>query len=108
MSFMGKTYGQNNCPVARVLDIVGERWTLLILRDLFLHKTRRFQDFQESLSGIAPNTLSERLKSLEKHDIIARRPYAEHPPRLEYYLTDKGKTLGPVVKMLREVGSAFV
>ena len=105
---MGKTYGQKKCPVARVLDIVGERWTLLILRDLFLNKTRRFQDFQESLSGIAPNTLSARLKSLETNGIIARKLYAEHPPRLEYYLTDKGKTLGPVVKMLRDVGSEFV
>jgi DNA-binding HxlR family transcriptional regulator len=103
---MGKTYGQN-CPVARVLDVIGKRWTLLILRDLFLHKTRRFQDFQKSLSGIAPNTLSERLKSLESNGIIARKPYAEHPPRLEYHLTDKGKTLGPIVKMLREVGSDF-
>ena len=105
---MGKTYGQKNCPVARVLDVVGERWTLLILRDLFLHKRRRFQDFQKSLSGIAPNTLSARLKSLETNGIIARQLYAEHPPRMEYHLTDKGKTLGPVVRMMREVGSKFV
>ena len=105
---MGKTYGQKNCPVARVLDVVGERWTLLILRDLFLHERRRFQDFQKSLSGIAPNTLSARLKSLETNGIIARQLYAEHPPRLEYYLTDKGKTLGPILRMMREVGSEFV
>jgi DNA-binding HxlR family transcriptional regulator len=101
---MPRSYTQD-CPVARALDIIGERWTILILRDLFLNKTRRFQDFIESLVGIAPNTLSERLKTLEEQGIIARHLYEEHPPRLEYALTDKGKTLGPIVKSLREWGS---
>ena len=101
---MAKSYQQQDCPVARALDIIGERWTILVLRDLFLSGPRRFQDFQASLPGVAPNTLSARLKAMEAHGLIARRLYSEHPPRLEYYLTDKGKSLGPVLKALREWG----
>jgi DNA-binding HxlR family transcriptional regulator len=101
---MAKSYKQL-CPVARTLDVIGERWTILMLRDLFLRGPRRFQDFQESLPGIAPNTLSARLKRLEKDGIVARRMYNEHPPRPEYFLTPKGKELGPVLKSLRDWGS---
>ena len=101
---MARSYEQKSCPVARTLDLIGERWTLLILRDLFLKGPRRFQDFQESLSGIAPNTLSARLKDLEASDLIARKLYSEHPPRLEYHLTDRGNSLGPVLKALRAWG----
>jgi DNA-binding HxlR family transcriptional regulator len=90
--------------VARTLDVIGERWTILLLRDLLLHGPRRFQDFQESLTGVAPNTLSARLKELEARGIITRDVYSEHPPRLEYRLTEKGKSLGPVVKAMREWG----
>jgi DNA-binding HxlR family transcriptional regulator len=101
---MARSYGQKQCPVARTLDMIGERWTILILRDLFLHGARRYQDFQESLSGLAPNTLSARLKSLEGHNLIERKLYSEHPPRLEYHLTEKGRSLGPVLKALRDWG----
>jgi len=99
-----KSYGLD-CPVARTLDIIGDRWSTLILRDLFMNRTRRFQDLQASLTGIAPNTLSDRLKALEADGIITRVPYDEHPPRFEYVLTDKGRTLGPVMKSLRDWGS---
>jgi DNA-binding HxlR family transcriptional regulator len=98
---------QQFCGVARALDVVGDRWTLLILRDLFLHKRRRFQDLQESLVGVAPNTLSARLKSLESKGVLARELYSEHPPRLEYVLTDKGRQLGPILKALREWGFKY-
>ena len=101
---MARSYQQKSCPVARTLDLIGERWTVLVLRDLFLKGPRRFQDFQESLTGVAPNTLSARLKEMEANGLIARRLYSEHPPRLEYYLTEKGKSLGPVLKSLREWG----
>lgn len=90
--------------MSRTLDMIGERWTILLLRDLFLHGPRRFQDFQESLGGVGPNTLSARLKSLERHDLVVGRSYSEHPPRLEYHLTEKGKSLGPVLKALRDWG----
>lgn len=101
---MAKTYELNECPVARTLDLIGDRWTILLLRDLLLQGPRRFQDFQNSLTGIAPNTLSARLKSLEDDGLIRRELYNERPPRLEYVLTDKGKSLGPVLKALRDWG----
>src|SRR5229473_2613655 len=78
------------CPIARTLDIVGERWTFLILRDLVLDGPRKFQDFEKSLSGISPNTLSARLKTLEDNGIVERRFYSDHPPRAEYVITAKG------------------
>src|SRR5438477_6626882 len=90
------------CPVARTLDLIGERWTILILRDLLQQGPRKFQDFEQSLTGISPNTLSARLKKLEEHGILARRFYADHPPRAEYLLTDKGRALGPSLKALLE------
>ena len=93
------------CPVARALDIIGERWTMLILRDLFREGPRKFADFEQSLTGISATTLSARLKKLEQHDILARRFYADHPPRAEYLLTDKGRTLGPILKRLRDWGT---
>ena len=93
------------CPVARALDIIGERWTMLILRDLFREGPRKFADFEQSLTGISATTLSARLKKLEQHDILARRFYADHPPRAEYLLTDKGRTLGPILKLLFDWGT---
>ena len=102
---MAKSYGIDDCPVARTLDLVGERWTLLLLRDLLLQGPRRFQDFQTSLPGVAPNTLSARLKAMEDNGLVRRVLYNERPPRLEYVLTDKGKSLGPVVKAMREWGN---
>ncbi|HEY2629854.1 MAG TPA: helix-turn-helix domain-containing protein [Usitatibacter sp.] len=101
---MARTYGIDKCPVARTLDLVGERWTLLILRDLYLHGPRRFQDLQDSLEGIAPNTLSARLKDLEEGDFVERHSYSEHPPRHEYHLTEKGKSFRPVMRALKEWG----
>ena len=102
---MAKNYDIHDCPVAQTLDLIGERWTILLLRDLLLHGPRRFQDFQASLSGIAPNTLSSRLKAMEDNGLVRRELYSERPPRLEYVLTDKGKSLGPIVKAMREWGT---
>ena len=92
-----------HCPVARTLDIVGERWTMLILRDLLLGRPHKFQDLERSL-GVNPNTLSARLKRLEQHGIIERRFYEQHPPRADYVLTDKGRQLGPVLRALVDWG----
>jgi DNA-binding HxlR family transcriptional regulator len=105
---MGKSYEQKDCPVAYTMDLIGERWTILLLRDLVLHGPRRFQDFQESLAGAAPNTISSRLKDLESNGLVERRVYSEHPPRLEYQLTAKGKSLGPVLKALRDWGRKHI
>ena len=90
---MANGYGQKDCPVARPLDVVGEKWSLLILRDLFRKGPLRFQQFEAGLPGVAPNTLSARLKRLESQGVIATRLYENHPPRYEYFLTDKGKAL---------------
>jgi len=94
------------CPIARTLDIIGERWTILILRDLLIEGPRKFQDFQQSLAGISPNTLSARLKRLEESGVVERRFYEQHPPRAEYLLTAKGRALGPVLKALLDWGRA--
>jgi len=92
------------CPIARTLDIIGERWTILILRDLLRTGPCRFQDLQRSFPGLSPNTLSARLKTLEEHGIIIRKFYAERPPRAEYELTGKGRSLGPILKALLQWG----
>ena len=92
------------CPIARTLDIVGERWTILVLRDLMVEGPRKFHDFERSLSGISPNTLSARLKRLEDSGIVERRFYEHHPPRAEYVLTQKGQELRPVLTALLEWG----
>jgi len=93
------------CPIARTLDIIGERWTILLLRDLLLRGPRKFQDFQAAFPAMSPNTLSARLKTLEDKGIVERQFYADHPPRAEYRLTDKGRLLGPVLRALRDWGS---
>lgn len=93
-----------NCPIACALDVIGERWSLLILRDLLKKGPQRFADLQSSLAGIAPNTLSARLKALEAQGVVGTRMYLRHPPRAEYHLTERGRELGPVLKALYNWG----
>ena len=95
------------CPVAKALDVVGEKWSLLVLRDLFRKGPSRFQDLVDGLAGVAPNTLSARLKTLEKQGVIGTRLYEKHPPRFEYFLTEKGQALGPVLKALHKWGECY-
>ena len=95
---MPKQYGQS-CPVAKSLEFLGERWTLLIVRDL-LSGPRKFQDLQASLTGVAPTVLSHRLKILERHGIVRRGWYSRHPPRAEYTLTERGQDLKATVRAL--------
>jgi DNA-binding HxlR family transcriptional regulator len=92
------------CPVARTLEIIGDRWTILIIRDLLRKGPRKFLDLELSLQGISPNTLSARLKALEEADLVERRFYEQHPPRAEYLLTAKGRELGPVLRALKDWG----
>lgn len=84
------------CPVARTLDLIGDRWTLLIIRDLFLGKTR-FNQFRSSTPAPPPRLLSERLQRLEEHGLVERVVYSQRPLRAEYRLTAKGRTLFPVI-----------
>jgi len=106
---MAGSYGQS-CPVAKALDVIGERWSLLILRDLFRKGPLRFQDLEHGLRGVAPNTLSARLKTLEAQGVVATRLYEQHPPRYEYFLTEKGKALAPVLEQLaaKHAGAVLV
>jgi DNA-binding HxlR family transcriptional regulator len=97
-----RTYENQNCSIARSLETIGERWTLLILRDAFLG-TRRFDDFQKSL-GVARNVLTVRLKSLVDAGLLERRRYQERPERYEYRLTEKGVDLWPVLFTLMKFG----
>ncbi len=103
-----RTYtSQDVCPVARTLDILGDRWTILVIRDL-LRGINRFTDLQESLTGISPNLLASRLKRLEQAGMVERAFYSDHPPRAEYRLTAKGRDFAPVVKSMFDWGTTYV
>ena len=91
---LGREYDQV-CSVARTLEVLGERWTLLIIRDVF-NRHRRFDQIQENL-GIARNVLAARLARLVEEGILEKRAYRERPPRYEYFLTEKGLDLWPVM-----------
>lgn len=99
---MARSYEQV-CPVARTLDVVGDRWTLLIIRDLFFGQ-RRFSDFLRRSPRLPTRVLSERLKRLEEHGLIERQIYRQHPPRADYRLTGKGRSLRPVLRAIAEWG----
>lgn len=93
------------CSVARTLEIVGDKWTLLVLRDVF-YGVRRFEDFTRDL-GIARNVLADRLARLVDAGVLERRQYEEHPPRFEYRLTAKGRDLLPVLLTLMHWGDTW-
>ena len=97
----------NQCGVGRAMNVIGERWTIMILRDLMRKESVRFQDLRDSLAGISPQTLSQRLKSLEANGMVERHLYAEHPPRAEYQLTSKGRALQPALRALRLWGEKY-
>ena len=101
-----RSYDNQNCSIARTLELVGERWTLLIIRDALLGRSR-FDEFQESL-GIARNVLTDRLHRLVEEGILERRRYSEHPPRDEYVLTEKGRELRLALTGLRQWGDRYL
>jgi DNA-binding HxlR family transcriptional regulator len=101
-----REYEGQNCSIARALEIVGERWTLLILRDVFLG-IRRFDELQESL-GIARNVLTDRLNRLVGEGVLERVPYSERPTRYEYRLTAKGSDLNIALSGLRQWGDKYL
>lgn len=105
---MGRTadYTNERCSVAATLEVVGDPWTLLILRDAFAG-VKRFEQWQERL-GVARNVLAARLKSLVGHGVMETRRYSERPPRHEYWLTEKGLALAPVLLTMAEWGDRHV
>jgi len=100
-----RTYDDQNCSVARALEVLGDRWTLLVIRDAFLG-VHRFDDFQRDL-GIARNVLSDRLARLVDEGLLERRRYQERPERFEYRLTEKGVDLWPTVITLMKWGDRY-
>lgn len=100
-----KSFSEMDCSVAQCLEVVGEWWTMLIVRDAFLGVTR-FDVFQERL-GIARNVLQLRLTRLVESGVLERVAYSEHPPRYDYRLTAKGLDLWPVVNAMRQWGDQY-
>jgi DNA-binding HxlR family transcriptional regulator len=103
---LNRDYPDQNCSVARALELVGERWTLLIVRDA-LRGLTRFDQFQASL-GVARNVLADRLGRLVAEGILERVRYSERPGRYEYVLTEKGKQLRVALAALRQWGDAYL
>ena len=100
-----KSFAGMHCSVAQCLEVVGEWWSMLIIRDAFLGVTR-FDDFQQRL-GIARNILNQRLTRLVEEGVLDKVPYSDHPPRHDYRLTPKGRDLWPVITALRQWGDKY-
>lgn len=92
------------CPISRTAFIIGSRWTSEIIRELVDKGPRRFSDFEEALDGIAPTTLSNRLKMLEDAGVVLREVYDTHPPRAQYKLTERGLQMRPIIDAMRNWG----
>jgi DNA-binding HxlR family transcriptional regulator len=104
---LGRTYENQDCSAARALGLVGERWSLLILRDAMFRRYTRFSEFEQSL-GIAPNILARRLASFVEAGLMEARTTGEHPEHRTYHLTEMGMELKPVVVVLTEWGDRWL
>ena len=104
---MNSVHESTTCAVAASAEIIGAKWTALLVHDLS-EGARRFSQLERSCSGISPRTLAERLRALEQEGIVVRRSYPESPPRVEYELTDKGESLLPIIDAMREFGHAWL
>jgi len=100
-------FKRSECPVTNTLEVIGDKWTMVIIRDLFLGK-RTYGDFQLSPEGIPSNILADRLKRLEAAGIVERTPYQDKPVRYEYRLTEKGKELRKVLKAVKDWGLKYI
>jgi DNA-binding HxlR family transcriptional regulator len=103
MRTMNPVHETTSCSVAACAEIVGAKWTAILVHDLS-EGPRRFSELEHSCSGISPRTLSERLRALEQEGIVVRRSYPESPPRVEYELTEKGEALLPIIDEMRTFG----
>jgi DNA-binding HxlR family transcriptional regulator len=103
---LNRTYADQVCSIAGTLELIGERWTVLILRDVFLG-VRRFDAIQGDL-GVARNVLRDRLALLVQEGILEKRPYQQRPERFDYHLTDKGLDLWPVLHAIMSWGDKHV
>jgi DNA-binding HxlR family transcriptional regulator len=96
-----------DCAVACTAEIIGSKWTAIIVHDLS-EGPRRFSELERACPGISPRTLSERLDMLERQSVVIRRSYAESPPRVEYELTAKGKALLPIIHAMSDFGHSWL
>src|ERR671931_1047343 len=103
MRTMGDIHDSGCCSVAACAEILGAKWTAILVHDLS-EGARRFSELEHSCCGISPRTLSERLRALEAEGIVVRRSYPESPPRVEYELTEKGEALLPIIDAMRTFG----
>lgn len=99
---------RSRCPVAATLDLVGDKWTLVVVRDLLFFDKRRFSEFLASPEGISTNILADRLARLERAGLVERRRYQEHPPRDEYHPTAAGRDLLPLLREMIRWGNAHI
>ena len=104
---MNAVHESTTCAVAASAEIIGAKWTALLVHDLS-EGPRRFSELEHSCSGISPRTLAERLRALEQEGIVERRSYPESPPRVEYELTGKGESLLPIIDAMREFGHEWL
>ena len=95
------------CPVATTVQVIGNKWKLLILRNMIYNGTQRFTDFTKTIPGISKKVLTDNLRSLENDGIIEREVFAEVPPRVEYSLSDIGRSLKPVLDALKDWGTDY-
>ncbi len=107
MRTMNPVHNAGCCSVAACADIIGAKWTALLVHDLS-EGPRRFSELEHSCAGISPRTLAERLRALEDEGIVSRRSYPESPPRVEYELTEKGDALLPIIDAMREFGREWL
>jgi len=107
MLTMGDIHDSGCCSVAACAEILGAKWTAVLVHDLS-EGPRRFSELEHSCRGISPRTLSERLRALEQEGIVVRRSYTESPPRVEYELTDKGHDLLPIIEEMRRFGHVWL
>ena len=104
LEYEARVKQQPECVVERTLEVIGGKWTTLILRDL-LHGTKRFGELRRSLHTVSPKTLTDRLRFLETRGIVTRTVHPEVPPRVEYTLTERGSELGAIIKAMAEWGA---
>ncbi len=107
MRTMNPIHEATSCAVAACAEIIGAKWTALLVHDLS-EGPRRFSELEHSCAGISPRTLSERLRALEDEGVVERRSYAESPPRVEYELTGKGVALLPIIAEMRRFGHQYL
>jgi len=104
---MNQVHESTTCAVAACAEIIGAKWTALLVHDLS-EGARRFSELEHACPGISPRTLSERLRVLEQEELVVRHSYPESPPRVEYTLTEKGRGLLPIIHAMSQFGHEFL